>query len=96
MCFDKGSAKKKLDQYLVIFQVGRLPSVFSKDVLTPDRSPWQLYVLCKQSTPMDVEFMLTDTFELIRPGMSLFKTFEDAGVAVDELLASQALQPAGA
>lgn len=40
--------------------------------------------------------MLTDTFELIRPGMSLFKTFEDAGTAVDELLATQALQPAGA
>lgn len=44
---------------------------------------------------MDVDFMLTDTFELIRPGMTLFKTFDDAGRAVDELMATQALHPAG-
>jgi len=45
---------------------------------------------------MDVDFMLTDTFELIRPGMTLFKSFDDAGRAVDELMATQALQPTGA
>lgn len=74
MCFDKGSTKKKLDQFLTIFQV---------------------YVACKKDAPMDVEFMISDTFDAIRPDMQLFKTFEEAGAAVDELLASQALSSAG-
>lgn len=75
MCFDKGSAKKKLDQFLTIFQV---------------------YVACKKDAPMDVEFMISDTFDAIRPELRPFKTFEEAGAAVDELLASQALSSAGA
>ncbi|KAL7411066.1 armadillo-type protein [Mrakia frigida] len=70
MCFDKGSTKKKLDQFLTIFQ---------------------LYVMCKKDAPMDVDFMISDTFDAIRPDLVPFKTFEDAGAAVDELLASQAL-----
>lgn len=66
-CFDKGSSKKKLDQFLVIFQ---------------------LYCLCKQEMPMDVEFMLSDTLETIRPKMVPFKNFLEAAEATDELLAT--------
>lgn len=102
MCFDKGSAKKKLDQFLVIFQVRPplLLVLFSRACQRADRrfcaASSQLYVLCKETMPMDVDFMLSDTFELIRPGMPLLKSFEDAGRAVDELMATQALQPPGA
>ncbi|CAG8604300.1 1921_t:CDS:10, partial [Acaulospora colombiana] len=38
--------------------------------------------------PMDVDFMLTDTMEQLRPKMSLFKTFEEAAAVVDEMFES--------
>ena len=43
MCFDRGSQQKKLDNFLVFFQ---------------------LYVLSKETLPMDVEFMLSDSLEV--------------------------------
>ena len=42
-CFNRGSQKQRMDQFLVVFQ---------------------LYVLCKADVPMDVNFMLNDTFEV--------------------------------
>ncbi|KIJ40979.1 hypothetical protein M422DRAFT_209705 [Sphaerobolus stellatus SS14] len=66
MCFDRGSQKKKLDNFLTFFQ---------------------LYTLCKsQPLPMDVEFMLSDSLEAIRPQLSRFKTFEEAALAVDDIV----------
>lgn len=73
MCFDRGSQKKKLDNFLTFFQY---------------------YVLCKEPLPMDVEFMLTDSLEAIRPKLALFKTLEEAAVAVEEMFAL-AFQTAG-
>jgi regulator of nonsense transcripts 2 len=67
MCFDRGSQKRKLDNFLVFFQY---------------------YLLCKEQIPMDVEFMVTDSFEAIRPKMTLLKNIEDAASAVDEMFAS--------
>lgn len=40
--------------------------------------------------PMDVEFMMSDTFEQLRPKLVLFKTFGEAAEAVDEMLAAGA------
>ena len=38
--------------------------------------------------PMDVEFMVTDSLEAIKPKMTLLKNIEDAASAVDEMFAS--------
>ena len=46
---------------------------------------FQLYVHCKNSVPMDVEFMLNDSLEAVRPKLVQFKNFEEAAVAVDEM-----------
>jgi hypothetical protein len=37
---------------------------------------------------MEVEFMVTDSFEAIRPKLVLLKNIEDAATAVDEIFAS--------
>jgi len=37
---------------------------------------------------MDVEFMVTDSLEAIRPKMALLKNIEEAASAVDEMFAS--------
>ncbi|CAG8474585.1 970_t:CDS:10 [Diversispora eburnea] len=76
MCFDRGSSKKRLDDFLIFFQ---------------------MYILTKQKMPMDVEFMVSDLFEILRPKMVLFKTYEEAAEEVDQklLLNQKALQDAG-
>jgi len=68
MCFDRGSAKKKLDSFLVFFQ---------------------MYMLSKSKPPMDVEFMIMDTLELLRPNLQLATSYEDANEAVDQMLLEQ-------
>jgi regulator of nonsense transcripts 2 len=65
MCFDRGSQKKKLDNFLIYFQ-------------------W--YIHCKKELPMDVEFMLCDSLEAVRPKFVLCKSVEEAARAVDEML----------
>lgn len=50
----------------------------------------QMYTLSKATVPMDVEFMLSDTFELLRPKLVLFKTFSEAAQAVEEMMAAVA------
>ncbi|KAJ7076399.1 armadillo-type protein [Mycena belliarum] len=67
MCFDRGTQRKKLDNFLVFFQY---------------------YVHCKVDVPMDVDFMLSDSLEAVRPKMELAKTLDDAASAVDEMLNS--------
>ncbi|WVQ63661.1 uncharacterized protein L199_001814 [Kwoniella botswanensis] len=47
----------------------------------------QLYVTCKTELPMDVDFMLTDTLDTLRPKMPHLRTFTEAAAKVDELLA---------
>ncbi|PVF99373.1 ARM repeat-containing protein [Serendipita vermifera] len=49
---------------------------------------FQLYILTKAELPMDVDFMLTDTIEQLRPKMTLYKTFEEAAAVVDEMFES--------
>ena len=66
-CFDRGSQKRKLDHFLVIFQ---------------------LYVFCKRDPPMDVDFMVSDSLDTVRPKEAHLKNFAEAATAVDGLLAS--------
>ncbi|KAJ7287430.1 transcription factor [Mycena rebaudengoi] len=73
MCFDRGTQRKKLDNFLVFFQY---------------------YVHCKEDIPMDVDFMLSDSLEAVRPKLEMPKTLEEAANAVDEML-NAALQSAG-
>ncbi|CAG8606881.1 31439_t:CDS:10, partial [Gigaspora margarita] len=76
MCFDRGSSKKRLDDFLVFFQ---------------------MYILTKQKLSMDIEFMIADLFEMLRPNMVLYKTYEEAAEEVDQklLLNQKAFQQAG-
>ncbi|KAL7269822.1 mRNA decay protein [Rhizina undulata] len=63
MCFERGSAKRKLDFFLTFFQY---------------------YIHTKDPLPMDIEFIIQDTFSLIRPSMKLHTTLEEAGKAFEE------------
>lgn len=48
-----------------------------------------LYILAKeQPLPMDVEFMLTDTFRALRPKFTLLREWASAAKAVDDIIAS--------
>ncbi|KAF9227255.1 ARM repeat-containing protein [Gyrodon lividus] len=73
MCFDRGSQKRKLDNFLMFFQY---------------------YVLCKEELPMDVDFMLSDSLEAIRPKLTMPKSIEEAAMVVDEMF-NTAMQNAG-
>ena len=62
MCFDRGTQKKKLDNFLTFFQVGvlavQLQNATSLIVMI------QYYIYCKDPLPMDVDFMLSDSIEV--------------------------------
>nr|GAT56787.1 nonsense-mediated mRNA decay factor [Mycena chlorophos] len=70
MCFDRGTQRKKLDNFLVFFQY---------------------YVRCKDPLPMDVDFMLSDSLEAVRPKLEIPASLEAAATAVDEMF-NQAYQ----
>ncbi|PPQ79942.1 hypothetical protein CVT25_003014 [Psilocybe cyanescens] len=67
MCFDRGTQKKKLDNFITFFQY---------------------YIHCKEPLPMDVDFMLSDSLEAVRPKLEIAKTIEQAAIAVDEMFNS--------
>ncbi|KAF5380407.1 hypothetical protein D9615_004497 [Tricholomella constricta] len=67
MCFDRGTQKKKLDNFLVFFQY---------------------YIHCKDPMPMDVDFMVSDSLEAVRPKLQMAKTIEEAAIALDEMFSS--------
>lgn len=67
VCFDRGSLRRKLDDFLVFLNV---------------------YVLCKeQPLPMDVDFMLIETLETLRPELKFKRVFGDAAGAWEEMMA---------
>ncbi|KXN85361.1 Regulator of nonsense transcripts 2 [Leucoagaricus sp. SymC.cos] len=80
MCFDRGTQKKKLDNFLTFFQVWL--------------TLFKYYVHCKEALPMDVDFMFSDSMEAVRPKLQLAKNLEEAALAVDEMYNS-AYQAAG-
>jgi len=60
MCFDRGSHKRKLDNFITFFQVRFAP----RSHLIPQLTDCQMYIFCKDKLPMDVEFMVIDTLEV--------------------------------
>lgn len=71
--FDKGSSKKKLDYFLIYFQ--RYYWFKRKLPLWSDDRPF----------PVDVDNLVRDTIEAVRPKLKLFDNIEDAYKAVNDL-----------
>ncbi|XP_055045693.2 regulator of nonsense transcripts 2 [Misgurnus anguillicaudatus] len=71
--FDRGSSKKKLDCFLIYFQ-RYVWWKKSLDVWTKD-----------QPFPIDIEYMITDTLELLRPKMKLCSSLDEACGQVTQL-----------
>ncbi|KAG6916674.1 hypothetical protein DXG01_005898 [Tephrocybe rancida] len=46
---------------------------------------FQYYIHCKDPMPMDVDFMVSDSLEAVRPKLQIAKTIEEAAIAVDEM-----------
>ncbi|KAL9111801.1 MAG: hypothetical protein Q9227_003860 [Pyrenula ochraceoflavens] len=57
MCFDRGSAKKKLDFFLTFFQY---------------------YLTTKEPLPLDIDFLVQDTYAVIRPQWKLITELNEA------------------
>ncbi|KAH8705893.1 putative nonsense-mediated mRNA decay factor [Talaromyces proteolyticus] len=66
VCFDRGSAKKKLDFFLTFFQ---------------------FYILTKEPMPMDVDFLVQDTYALVRPQWKIATDLEEAAQLFGEAVA---------
>lgn len=47
-----------------------------------------MYLRCKEPPPMDVDFLLQDTFEELRPKLNIYATYEEASKAVQEMFSS--------
>ncbi|KAF4114958.1 regulator of nonsense transcripts 2 [Onychostoma macrolepis] len=71
--FDRGSSKKKLDCFLIYFQ-RYVWWKKSLDVWTKD-----------QPFPIDIEYMITDTLEMLRPKMKLCSSLDEACAQVTQL-----------
>ncbi|KAL4916539.1 armadillo-type protein [Aspergillus aurantiobrunneus] len=65
-CFDRGSAKKKLEFFLKFFQY---------------------YICTKDPLPMDVDFLVQDTYSLTRPQWNLVTELEEASRIFGEAVA---------
>ncbi|EAW11953.1 regulator of nonsense transcripts 2 [Aspergillus clavatus NRRL 1] len=65
-CFDRGSAKKKLDFFLTFFQY---------------------YFLTKDPLPMDLDFLVQDTFSMTRPQWNLATDLQEATQLFSEAVA---------
>lgn len=48
-----------------------------------------MYIFTKAKPPMDVDFMVSDTFEMLRPQMHILASYEEANEAVDRMLLEQ-------
>lgn len=48
-----------------------------------------MYILSKNKPPMDVDFMVSDTLEMLRPQLTVFASYEEANEAVDRMLLEQ-------
>ncbi|CAO3569234.1 unnamed protein product [Mortierella alpina] len=47
---------------------------------------FQMYILAKESVPLEIEYMIEDTFTELRPKLRRFETYEEAVAAVEALL----------
>ena len=79
--FDRGIAKKKLDFFLSFFEVGTVrPGAVKTDSL-------QYYLHTKDALPMEINFMVKDTFAQIRPDHVMAKSAEQASKAFADAVA---------
>lgn len=46
---------------------------------------FQMYILSKESVPLEIEYMIEDTFTELRPKLRRFQTYEEAYAAVEAL-----------
>ena len=67
ICFDRGTAKKKLDFFLTFLQY---------------------YALTKDPLPLEIDFLLQDTYAYVRPQWRLVTDFDEAGKLFSEAIAS--------
>lgn len=67
VCFDRGSAKKKLEFFLTFFQY---------------------YLLTKEPLPLDVDFMVKDTYALVRPSWKIVTEIGEAARLFSEAIVS--------
>ncbi|KAL4892462.1 armadillo-type protein [Aspergillus ambiguus] len=65
-CFDRGSAKKKLDFFLTFFQY---------------------YMFTKDPLPMDIDFLVQDTYSMTRPQWKLATDLQEATALFGEAVA---------
>ncbi|GFO15395.1 regulator of nonsense transcripts 2-like [Plakobranchus ocellatus] len=72
--FDRGSSKKKLDCFLLYFQRYYLFK-HSLPIFNAEGRPF----------PMDVENLMQETLELVRPRLTMFKTYQEACEAATQL-----------
>lgn len=69
VCFDRASLKRKMDEFLVFFN---------------------LYILSKeQPLPMDIEFMISDTLDALRPTFDLKRDWNAAVSRADHIMTAQ-------
>ncbi|KAI9293747.1 ARM repeat-containing protein [Neoconidiobolus thromboides FSU 785] len=54
----------------------------SRSIMNEFLTLFQLYILSKPFIPIDVQFAINDTFELLRPKLNLFVTYEEAEEAL--------------
>ncbi|KAG0357792.1 hypothetical protein BG005_003099 [Podila minutissima] len=47
---------------------------------------FQMYILAKETVPLEIEYMIEDTFTELRPKLRRFQTYEEAVAAVESLL----------
>lgn len=91
--FDRGALKKRLDNFLTFFIVSYSGQNEGLDVYHGPR--YQMYLRCKGPPPMDVDFLLQDTFEQLRPKLNIYLGYEQAAQAVDEMLEASAADGQG-
>lgn len=75
--FSRGAAGKKLEYFLSFFQVRSSYDRIGAHLLTKP----QYYIYAKHPLPMDIEFIVQDTFTLTRPQWKLATNLEEAAKA---------------
>lgn len=92
--FNAGLSKKKLDCFLTYFQVGFTTICIYSTFLLNARSLKQRYFWFKKSSalwtdelpfPKDIDNMVSDIFQSLRPKMVQYKSWEEANKAASDL-----------
>ena len=80
--FDRGVARKKLDFFLTFFQACLAQTAVEGSFTNQS----QYYIATKETLPMDIDFMVQDSYALTRPQWKLVTNFNEAGRLFAELV----------